>query len=177
MKPFDIVVATDLGRGIGKDGVMPWDLPEDLKYFRQLTATAELGKQNVVIMGRRTWNSIPEAFRPLPGRINVVITSLPTSFFLESVIAFPSLELALEWVQCQGEVDQCFVVGGGQLYGEAIRHPWLERLYITQIQHLFECDTFFPEYENDFVLEEPGVVQTSRTGWGYRMTSFVRKVA
>src|SRR5690242_16184462 len=76
MIPFSIVVAMDQKRGIGKAGGLPWHLPADLKHFKKITTTRFLDKtyQNVVIMGRKTWDSLPINFRPLPDRINIVLT-------------------------------------------------------------------------------------------------------
>jgi dihydrofolate reductase/thymidylate synthase len=72
---IQLVVAATRKLGIGKGGTMPWKLPGDMAYFKELTSkTADAGKQNAVIMGRKTWESIPVKFRPLPGRINVVLT-------------------------------------------------------------------------------------------------------
>ena len=72
---FQLVVAATRKLGIGKAGSMPWKLPGDMAYFKEITSrTADPGKQNAVIMGRKTWESIPSKFRPLPGRINVVLT-------------------------------------------------------------------------------------------------------
>ena len=72
---FQLVVAATRKLGIGKAGSMPWKLPGDMAYFKELTSkTADSGKQNAVVMGRKTWESIPSKFRPLPGRINVVLT-------------------------------------------------------------------------------------------------------
>lgn len=72
---FQIVVAATRKLGIGKGGTMPWKLPGDMAYFKELTSrTADPAKQNAVVMGRKTWESIPPKFRPLPGRVNVVLT-------------------------------------------------------------------------------------------------------
>ena len=76
--PFSLIVAMDSQNGIGKNGQLPWHLPADLKHFKEITCTVrDPKKQNVVLMGRKTWDSIPEKFRPLPGRINVVLTRHP----------------------------------------------------------------------------------------------------
>lgn len=72
---FQLVVAATRKLGIGKNGSMPWKLPGDMAYFKEITSkTADSAKQNAVVMGRKTWESIPPKFRPLPGRINVVLT-------------------------------------------------------------------------------------------------------
>ena len=74
MKPFSIVVAIDSQHGIGKNNDLPWHLPADLKHFKFITTNSAVGKRNVVVMGRKTWDSIPEKFRPLPNRTNVVLS-------------------------------------------------------------------------------------------------------
>jgi dihydrofolate reductase/thymidylate synthase len=78
--PAGVVVAASNSWGIGADGGIPWRLPGDMRYFRRVTLrTADCGKQNAVVMGRRTWDSIPAKFRPLKGRTNIVLTRSPGS--------------------------------------------------------------------------------------------------
>jgi dihydrofolate reductase len=80
--PFDLVVAATLKGGIGQSGKLPWRLKGDMAFFKQLTTTtttAQKGKRNVVVMGRKTWESIPSNFRPLPNRVNVVLSRRPES--------------------------------------------------------------------------------------------------
>jgi dihydrofolate reductase len=72
--PFSVIVAATTSGGIGKDGNLPWRLSKDMQYFKAVTTRSPEGKRNAVIMGRKTWESIPAKFRPLPDRINVVIT-------------------------------------------------------------------------------------------------------
>ncbi len=170
-RSFHIIVATDLARGIGHNGQMPWQLPEDLRHFREITATAEVPKQNVVIMGRKTWESLPASFRPLPSRMNVVLTSDLTYPLPEGVMRMSSLEAALDWAETQSNVDQVFVMGGGQLYAEAIQHPGFDRLYLTLIAQLFDCDTFFPAYEGLTREVESGRILTSVSGLQYRFVT------
>ena len=80
MLPVSVIVATSKDWGIGKDGDVPWRLPGDLAHFRKVTlGTVDPERQNAVVMGRRTWESIPPKFRPLKGRVNVVLTRAPTS--------------------------------------------------------------------------------------------------
>ncbi|KAE9586633.1 putative dihydrofolate reductase, Thymidylate synthase [Lupinus albus] len=75
MRTYQVVVAATRDMGIGKDGILPWRLPSDLKYFKEITTTtADPGKKNAVVMGRKSWESIPLAYKPLPGRLNVVLT-------------------------------------------------------------------------------------------------------
>ncbi|PSC67794.1 bifunctional dihydrofolate reductase-thymidylate synthase, partial [Micractinium conductrix] len=133
-----------------------------MKYFKELTSrTAEPGKRNAVIMGRKTWESIPAKFRPLPGRINVVLTrgaggenasdnpaaALTEASKQEGVHLSASLEGALELLSgpvFEGAVETVFVIGGGQVYKEALESPLLEAVHLTVVEAEAECDTFMP---------------------------------
>lgn len=124
-----IIVAQGSNRVIGADGGLPWNLPSDLRRFRELT----MG--HAVVMGRKTYESIPERFRPLPGRRNLVISR---SAHYEGAEVFPSLAAALE--ACE---RRCFVIGGGQVYAEAA--ALADRCYVTDVDCSPDGDAFFPE--------------------------------
>ena len=133
--PVSLIVAATRNQVIGRDNQMPWHLPEDLRYFKQRT----LGKP--IIMGRKTWESLG---RPLPGRLNIVVTR-QAEIVLEGAEVCADLESALqrgqEWAEKQG-VDEVMVIGGGQLYQQALVHA--QRVYLTRIDLELEGDTFFP---------------------------------
>ena len=96
MKPYNIIVVADFNSGIGKNGMLPWHLPGDMRHFKELTITAQSkSKKNAVIMGRKTWESIPEKFRPLKKRINSVLTRNNATSFPRGVIKAMSLNEAL----------------------------------------------------------------------------------
>src|SRR3989338_11120601 len=96
MAPFNIIVAVDAKNGIGKKGGLPWSLPADLKHFKKITFnTTDESKMNAVVMGRKTWDSIPAKFRPLPGRLNVVLTRDPQLPFPAPVLRATGLPQAL----------------------------------------------------------------------------------
>src|SRR5262249_730757 len=96
-KPFSIVVAFDSSYGIGKNGQLPWKLPADLKRFKEVTSThKDPTKLNAVIMGRKTWESLPASFRPLPGRVNMVLSKQAELSLPAGVLLAPSLENALD---------------------------------------------------------------------------------
>jgi dihydrofolate reductase len=122
------VVAHSSNRVIGREGALPWHLPTDMRFFRELTTGA------TVIMGRRTWESIPERFRPLPGRRNLVLSSGE----VDGAEVFSSLEAALQ--AAEGDV---YVIGGGATYAAAL--PLADRVYATEIDAEVEGDTLFPE--------------------------------
>lgn len=135
----------DSNRGIGKSGGLAWRLKGDMDHFRSLTqATGD----RAVIMGRTTWESLPEKFRPLPGRLNIVLSrqriSLPPAVLLAA-----SLDEALNLPQVGG-LKEVFVIGGAQVYSQAVVHKLCNKIYLTEIKGNFDCDTFFPEIPPDF---------------------------
>lgn len=152
-----LIVAHTKNRVIGKDGSMPWNIPGELSRFRELTTG------NVVIMGRRTYESIG---KPLPNRYNIVI-SKTQRFEAENCTTAGSLEEAL---QIAGDRD-IFIGGGGKLYEEAL--PLVEKMYITEIDAVIEGDTFFPEFDAS-AFER--VVEKSVDGeLPYQYVTYIRK--
>jgi dihydrofolate reductase len=127
-----LVAAVASGGVIGRDGELPWRLPEDLAHFRTVT----MG--HPVVMGRRTWESLPERFRPLPGRRNVVVTRNPT-WSAEGAERAGSLEDALVLVDGAERVS---VIGGGEIFAAAV--PLADELLVTEIDLDVDGDTFFP---------------------------------
>lgn len=128
---ISIVVAHSRNGVIGRGGELPWRLPTDLRRFRELTTG------RAVVMGRRTYESLPPRFRPLPGRRNIVLSSRP-GYRAEGAEVFRDLGSALD--ACGGEG---FVIGGGVTYREAL--PLAHRVYATLVDAEVEGDTFFPE--------------------------------
>lgn len=135
--PLSLIAACAHDRVIGLDNHMPWHLPADLKHFKQTT----LGKP--IIMGRKTWDSLG---RPLPGRLNLVV-SRQAGLQLDGAEVFVSLDAAVaradEWAREQG-VDELMLIGGGQLYAEAL--PMASRIYLTRIDLAVQGDAFFPAF-------------------------------
>ncbi|HSW92777.1 MAG TPA: dihydrofolate reductase [Gammaproteobacteria bacterium] len=131
---ISIVVAMSENRAIGKDNQLLWHLPVDLQHFKQIT----LGKP--VLMGRKTHQSIG---RPLPGRMNVVITH-DLNFKSEGCVIVHSIQDALDVVQ---DADEICVIGGADLYRQML--PLSDRIYLTRVHHTFSADTFFPELNSD----------------------------
>lgn len=136
-----LIVAMAQNRVIGRNNNLPWYLPGDLKYFKQAT----MGKP--IIMGRKTWDSIG---RPLPGRMNVVISRNESWQAPAGTTAATSLQAALKKAEAQAELDgveEVMVIGGGQIYAEAL--PLVDRIYITQVHASVEGDAYFPEMNWD----------------------------
>lgn len=149
---FALIVACDLNRGIGKNNSLPWKLKDDLAHFKRITTqTKQEGLYNAVIMGRRTWESIPAQFKPLVGRYNVVITRNENYPVPDRVFRCSSIEAAMEFLS-EGPVDQVFIAGGAEIYATAMAHELVGLLYLTEIRQQFDCDTFFPDYKPYFQL-------------------------
>ncbi|KAI3372407.1 hypothetical protein L3Q82_022686 [Scortum barcoo] len=161
-----VAVCPDLG--IGKNGDLPWHpvrLNNEFKHFRKMTSTPSVeGKQNVVIMGRKTWFSIPEKNRPLNNRINIVLSrerKVPITGAHHLAADFSSA-LRLVDVELADQADQVWVIGGSSLYKELMESQGTRRLFVTRILKQFESDTFLPEISPDkyrLLPEFPGVPQ------------------
>jgi dihydrofolate reductase len=135
-----MVVAMSENRVIGRDGGLPWRLPDDQRFFKQLTI------DHTIVMGRKTFDEIR---RPLANRRNVVISRNP-AFAPSGVTVVPNLAEALALAATEREV---FVIGGAQIYSLAF--PLADRLYLTLVHATVEGDTFFPVFaESDWVLED-----------------------
>lgn len=155
---ISIIVAMGRTRAIGKDNALLWRIPDDLKRFKALT----LG--HPVIMGRKTWESLPERFRPLPGRTNIVVTRQDGYDAAGAVVAH-SLEEARAAARAAGS-DEIFIIGGAQLYAEAL--PTADRLYLTRVEDDTEGDAYFAAYEGEFtkkISEEAREWEGLRYAW------------
>ncbi len=130
---ISIIVAVSEDWGIGKDNELLWHIPEDLKRFKRLT------KGNTVIMGKKTWESLPN--RPLPGRQNIVLTDIPDETIDDSVTAY-SINDALSKCNPAAEI---FIIGGGSIYRQFM--PIADRLLITHVHKAAPADIFFPEVD------------------------------
>lgn len=132
-----IVAMTFSSRIIGRSNSIPWRLPSDLARFKRLT----MG--HPTIMGRKTWESIPLKFRPLPGRTNIVVTRQP-GYTAHGGIAVSSFEDAYTVAMGAPGAEEIFVIGGGELYEKSL--PFAKKMYITLVgAHDIEGDTFFPK--------------------------------
>jgi dihydrofolate reductase/thymidylate synthase len=151
-RTVSVIVATTQKGGIGKDGTLPWKLPEDMAHFKKVTTAAPSGKQNAVIMGRKTWESIPEKFRPLPNRVNVVLSrsasdSAFASAFPADVLLASSVADAVTKLTPRSDISEIFAIGGEAVYKEAVEMPTCSRIFLTRIAKDIECDAFFPAFD------------------------------
>ncbi len=143
---FSIVVAMDKERGIGLNGKLPWKLSGDMRFFRELTTGSG---HNAVLMGRKTWDSLPAAFKPLPKRLNGVLSRNRTDTDGTHKL-WSSLKEAVSELGRDENIQEIFVIGGAQIYSEALTLPECQRIYLTAIDAAYSCDTFFPEIPPGF---------------------------
>ncbi|RFA07413.1 dihydrofolate reductase [Subtercola boreus] len=160
-----LIWAEARGGVIGYDGTMPWHLPEDLAHFRELTTGS------AVVMGRRTWDSLPERFRPLPGRRNLVLSRDRT---WSSAGAEPLHDLGAVLHDFQAPGAALWVIGGGELYRLAMLSPLATRLEVTELDLGVKGDTFAPPVDAswDRVASTPWL--ESSTGIRYRFVTYAR---
>ena len=143
------IVAIDSTNGIGKNNKIPWRVPEDLRYFMKTTCQ---GQNPGIIMGRNTWESISGIYKPLPGRLNVILSRQKDFSVPEGVLHFTSLDEALTAMNERTDIARLFVIGGGVIFEEAIKHEACGRIYLTHIYKDFGCTVFFPQHEDDFAI-------------------------
>ena len=133
MPRINLIYARAANGVIGHEGAMPWHLPEDLAHFKALTMACP------VIMGRKTWDSLPPRFRPLPGRTNVVITR---QLHWQEAGAEPAASLD-EALKLCGQAEEVWVIGGAQIFAQA--EPLAGRIEVTEIAQDFAGDVFAPQ--------------------------------
>jgi dihydrofolate reductase len=158
-----LVAAVARGGVIGRDSGIPWRLPEDMRRFRTLT----MG--HPVVMGRRTWESLPDQFRPLPGRGNVVVTR-NSDWSAQGADRAGSIEDALRLLEGEATV---FVIGGGEIYAAAL--PSADELLLTEIDAEIEGDTYFPNWNPDDFEEVARERHVSSDGVGYSFVTYERR--
>ena len=146
---FSIIVAADEKMWIWKKWELAWHIPSDLKYFKKITSSSDSNKKNALIMWRNTWESIPKKFRPLPWRLNIVLSSQEKIHLPDWVLHFNSINKALWHCRYNSKIEEVFVIWGGKLYSETLKTDYLEKIYLTEINWDFDCDTFFPNIDLD----------------------------
>jgi dihydrofolate reductase len=158
-----LVAAVTRGGVIGRDGGIPWRIAEDMARFRELTTG------HAVVMGRRTWESLPDRFRPLPGRDNVVVTRNP-DWSAQGADRAASVEDALELLESAPRV---FVIGGGQVYAAAL--PFADELLLTEIAADIDGDTTFPAWRRDEFDEVERRERVTEGGTPFAFVRYVRR--
>ena len=145
--PISAIATIGINRAIGHKNDLIWELPKDMKHFVNLT------KGNVVMMGRKTWESIPEKHRPLKDRYNIIITK-QDNYEVDGAFVAPNFFKALQEAQNRANRENCqiFVIGGGQIYDLAL--PYTDTLYLTVVDDEPKADVFFPPFDESFTLTD-----------------------
>jgi dihydrofolate reductase len=153
-----LIVAIDEKGGIGKDGILPWNLKEDMSFFKEMTSGG------IVIMGRSCFESIPEKFRPLPNRLNVVLTRFNNTQY-PGCLVYNSIYDVLndDYLMSKGNT---WVIGGAQIYESFINI--VDELYVTHVKGSFDCDTFFPKIDSGIWIASPIVEIEGGTIYKYK---------
>jgi dihydrofolate reductase len=144
---------------IGKDNALPWHLPEDMAHFKRVTMGCP------VIMGRKTWDSLPPRFRPLPGRVNVVVTR-QHSWIENGAQPSYSLREALQFCE---QFENVWVIGGAELYAQAL--PFANTATVTEIDAAFEGDAFAPQFGPQW-FETAREAHTSVNGLPFSLVTY-----
>ena len=139
-----LIVAVSENNVIGKDNDLIWNFPNDMKYFKDTT------KGHFVIMGRKNFESIPNKYRPLPNRTNVIVTR-QNKYQAEGCIVVHSIEDAIKKAKKAADTEP-FIIGGGEIYQLALKSQLIERIYLTRIHHHYDGDTFFPTLGKEWRL-------------------------
>ncbi len=158
---ISLMVAHDPNGVMGVNNDLPWHIPEDLKYFKETT----MGK--AMVMGRKTYESIG---RPLPGRLNIVITRNP-DYQAEGVTVVQTLDEAIQIARDYAE--EVMIIGGAEIFKLSLNVA--DRLYITEVHEEYEGDTFFPPYKNDWEVVKQTEKMTSISGTTFTYLVYERK--
>ena len=135
---ISLIVAKSKNNVIGDKGKIPWHIPNDLKRFKKITTG------NVVIMGRKTFESLPEEYRPLPNRVNIIL-SKDKSYKTNCCMVFNNLKKA---IRKAGSNKEIFIIGGGEIYKESLKYA--DKVYKTAVDGDFEGDTYFPKLNKNW---------------------------
>ena len=150
---FNIILAVDDKNWLWKNNSLAWILKDDMMYYKKITSqTKDKSKQNALIMWRKTWESIPSKFRPLPGRLNCVL-SRDENYSDNWCEVYSSLSNALKNLEQNKNVETIFINGGSYLYNEVLSNPMLDKIYLTKVKWDYDCDVFFDWIPADFKLE------------------------
>lgn len=133
------IAAVAENRAIGKDNDLIWKLPDDMRFFMDST------KGHHIVTGRKNYESIPHNYRPLKDRVNVVVTR-DRGYEAPGSKVVNDIKEAIRLAKDAGE-NECFIIGGGEIYALALREGLLDRMYITHVHGSFEADTFYPEFD------------------------------
>ena len=164
---ISIIVAVSENGVIGKENQLIWHLPADLKYFKETT------KGHPVVMGRKNYESIPEKYRPLPGRTNIII-SRNKNYKAPGCILVNSIDAAI----CEAKKlndDELFIIGGGEIYKQS--NGLADKLYLTRVHGNFNGDTFFEDPNKDIwtLISSKQFSRDKKNSWDHTYEIYIRK--
>ncbi|XP_046974882.1 dihydrofolate reductase [Vanessa cardui] len=166
---LNLIAAACENMGIGANGTLPWRLKNEMLYFNTMTTKVkDSTKINAVIMGRKTWDSIPGKYRPLNNRVNIVLTRQVDAVKKDApndVVVLPGLDEAISYINGREDIESTWVIGGSYIYKAAMEHPNCGKIYLTEIQKTFKCDTFFPSIDKQLfqLVDEEGIQKERQT--------------
>lgn len=147
-----LIAARSKNGVIGNKGLIPWHCPDELRFFARTT------RNSIVIMGRNTWESLPQKYRPLPSRVNIIVSAVMFEQeirVVDKAIIAGSIDHALEIADECCHDRNIFVIGGGSLYSQFLERDLIDRMIISTINQECKGDIFFPPYnENDWLVSE-----------------------
>lgn len=152
MKKFNIIAACSKNKGIGLNNKLPWKIREDMEIFKNITTNVKnKNKMNSVIMGRKTWESLPNKVKPLPNRFNIIVSSVLSVYndynnnnnHYNNIKFFNNLDDALNYEN--DIIEEKYVIGGQRIFNETINRPECSKIYLTEIDEEYKVDTYFPE--------------------------------
>ena len=167
-KKISLVVAVAENGVIGKDNQLVWHLRDDMKFFKELTTG------HVILTGRKNYESIPEKFRPLPNRVNCIMTR-NENYDVPGAQVFPDFQ---SWMAAfQEDERELFIIGGGEIYRQALEQDIVDEMYITHVHAQPEGDTFFPNFDTEKWEKEIIMRQQKdeRNEFDFVVVKFVRK--
>ncbi len=150
-----LVLAVDSKNWLWKNNSLVWKIPWDMQFFKKITTeTNDQNKKNAVIMWRKTWDSIPEKFRPLSNRLNVILTK--SQDFIDSKYKkhFSDIEKCLDYLSKNNEIENIFVIWWADIYNQFIEKKLADIIYLTKVNWDFDCDAFFTWVPDYFELVE-----------------------
>ncbi|KAM6936848.1 dihydrofolate reductase-like [Xenentodon cancila] len=158
-KPVRLIAAVCNKMGIGKDGKLPWSLPSEFKYFLDtVTRVSRPGNMNLMIWGRLCWFSNPENTFPLANSLHAVLSKTLSTVPKQAHFLCPDFESAVHLASeppLADMIETIWIVGGKQVYEDALKHPWCDLIYLTDVMADFDCDVFFPEFDRElFKVQE-----------------------
>ncbi|HWY38979.1 MAG TPA: dihydrofolate reductase [Bacteroidia bacterium] len=167
---LSIIVAAAENNVIGKDNGLIWRLPADMKFFKETTTG------HAIITGRKNYESIPEKFRPLSDRENIVITR-QENYKAPGAVVVSSIENALEYVRQHHGNEEVFIIGGAEIYKQTL--SMCHKIYLTRVHHSFEGDAFFPSLnENDWQLKNSEDFKADeKNAYNFTIQTWIKKVA